>query len=325
MMLKKLLCSLFVLALVFSMVPLVRAGADSHLDEIEKYNIKIDVEKDATLDMTYHIEWKVLDSTSEGPLTWVKIGIENQYVDNLKALSDSISAISTMNDGGDYVRLDLDRSYQAGETVPLDFSIHQSHMYTQESDGGVSYNFTPGWFDGADVKSLAITWNNENVESSDATKTEGNYLLWTTSLAAGERYSVSVRYGAGALAPTGDTQTIEKSGDTAYIDNSGIDTSGYGYDGDSGSGIVIVIFIIIFIIIIIAAAIRAAGGGGYRGGFGGTRFIGYGGGGHCACACACGCACACACAGGGRAGCSAKNFYGASANASALKRVLKQD
>lgn len=50
-------------------------------------------------------------------------------------------------------------------------------------------------------------------------------------------------------------------------------------------------------------------GGGRGGGFGGGGF--GGGGGHCACASSCACACACACAGGGRAGCSAKNLYGA--------------
>ena len=50
------------------------------------------------------------------------------------------------------------------------------------------------------------------------------------------------------------------------------------------------------------------GGGNRGGGFGGG---GFGGGGHCACASSCACACACACAGGGRAGCSAKNLYGA--------------
>ena len=49
------------------------------------------------------------------------------------------------------------------------------------------------------------------------------------------------------------------------------------------------------------------GGGSRGGGFGG----GFSGGSHCACASSCACACACACAGGGRAGCSAKNLYGA--------------
>ena len=67
---------------------------------------------------------------------------------------------------------------------------------------------------------------------------------------------------------------------------------------------------------------RSSGGGSRSSGFGGSGFGGgsrgggfggggFGGGSHCACASSCACACACACAGGGRAGCSAKNLYGA--------------
>ena len=33
--------------------------------------------EDGSLDITYDIEWKVLDSTTEGPLTWVQIGTPN--------------------------------------------------------------------------------------------------------------------------------------------------------------------------------------------------------------------------------------------------------
>lgn len=51
------------------------------------------------------------------------------------------------------------------------------------------------------------------------------------------------------------------------------------------------------------------GGGSRGGGFGGGGF--GGGGGHCAAPAAAPVPCACACAGGGRAGCSAKNLYGA--------------
>ena len=72
-----------------------------------------------------------------------------------------------------------------------------------------------------------------------------------------------------------------------------------------------------------------SGGAGGFGGFGGGSGRGSGAGrrsgGGCACACACvSCACACACAGGGRAGCSAKDFKGA-VNAEALCAILKKD
>ena len=63
------------------------------------------------------------------------------------------------------------------------------------------------------------------------------------------------------------------------------------------------------------------GGGSRGGGFGGGCF---GGGGHCACASRCACACACACAGGGRAGCSAKNLYGAVHLDQELTREIEQ-
>lgn len=54
------------------------------LDEIINYTTTVSPRDDGTLDIKYHIEWKVLDSTSEGPLEWVKIGIPNQHVDNIK-------------------------------------------------------------------------------------------------------------------------------------------------------------------------------------------------------------------------------------------------
>ena len=51
------------------------------------------------------------------------------------------------------------------------------------------------------------------------------------------------------------------------------------------------------------------GGGSSRGGGVGRRDGGNNNHFSCACACASSCACACACAGGGRAGCSVKDFY----------------
>ena len=97
-------------------------------------------------------------------------------------------------------------------------------------------------------------------------------------------------------------------------------------DDDDGEGLAIV-FGCVALLVIGVVVIRAIGNDNYRGG------SGFGGGhpvfihthtrsGGCvrsSCACAsCACACACACAGGGRAGCSKKDFYpGPKANAPA--------
>lgn len=309
-----------VLALLICIIPALTAQADTKLDEIETYNITVDMEDDASMDITYHIDWKVLDDTREGPLSWVKIGIPNDSVDTIMALSSNISSIYYYYDGGDYVRIDLDREYYADEVVPLDFSIRVPYMYKANFDSNLcSYYFTPGWFEKIDVKSMTILWNDENVLHSDATTSQGNYLQWTTSLAAGETFSVYVEYSMDAF----NTDYA----DPPYVEEPSYEDDGYyesDYDsGNSGGWIIAVVVIFVIIPVIV---IRRFGGGddGYRGGFGGRGgFIG-GGGGHCACASSCACACACACAGGGRAGCSAKNFYGA-VKTEALKHALQQN
>ena len=67
---------IFALALAI-LIPLFGCKASAKdLDEILDYEITIDVNPDGTLNMIYHVDWKVLDSSSEA-LTWVKIGIPN--------------------------------------------------------------------------------------------------------------------------------------------------------------------------------------------------------------------------------------------------------
>ena len=85
-------------ALLFS--PAVNASGD--LDEILNYEVTVDVNEDATLRIRYHIDWKVLDSTSEGPLSWVKVGIPNDHYSALNALSSTIQNISYTGSDGSF-------------------------------------------------------------------------------------------------------------------------------------------------------------------------------------------------------------------------------
>ena len=64
--------------------------AGKPLDEIQSYEINVVPREDATLDMRYKISWKVLDSTTEGPLTWVKVGVPNGHLDTINPLSGNI-------------------------------------------------------------------------------------------------------------------------------------------------------------------------------------------------------------------------------------------
>lgn len=167
--------------------------AATNLDEIESYIITVDPRMtDGTLDITYEIKWKVLDSTTEGPLSWVQIGTPNQNFDTATAITSNIKSISKYK--GSYVKIEFYRSYYASETVHFKYSIHQSYMY--ELDGNkVTYDFTPAWFTDAEIVQMQIRWNASDVTESDNSSVDGNYLVWSKSnMAKGAKLSISVEY-----------------------------------------------------------------------------------------------------------------------------------
>ena len=363
------------------------------LDEILDYTITVDVNEDATLHMVYHVDWKVLDSTSEGPLTWVRVGIPNKHYISLKALTPTIKSLSFSSSGGSYARIDLDRAYYAGEVASFDFELVQDYMYqvNRDNDGETVYEFTPGWFEDLDVDQLTIRWNDERVERiAPAALQDGGYYTWQTTLGHGKRYTVTIAYPNDAYAFDIE-KTIEKSG-SGFVSSS--DSSGDGAFSIFGGLFVLFIWFWImfgFVKTLVRGVTRLFGEtSGFSAGKRITRTKvvyyptcpGCGAGreegkdtcaycgrsliqseekvseedippeekaikgkktdgeyaystlpntylrvhvlpapapsrsscahsscAHSSCACACGCACACACAGGGRAGCSAKDFY----------------
>ena len=347
---KKFFCLLAAVCLLaLALAP--AAGAAAYLDEIESYSVAVTLRDDGSADLVYDIRWKVLDSSSEGPLEWAKVGVPNQNIDELTALSGSIRRIRPYDEGGSYVRLDLDRSYYAGETVQLQFSLHATHLYEVNEDGSVNYEFTPGWFDAAETGVLELTWAAGNgtgeyglsYRGGDRSEPEGEtvpggvHVVWR-DLPAGARMTLTADY-------------ADQSGFAAAPLDPELGRS-YAQDGGGGSGAGEILFGLLFTILIIWLLCRRFSGDYWLGGFGGWfwphhhhhgpgpgpgpggpgapggGFGGFGGGasrgagagrrssgghsGGCACACVA-CACACACAGGGRAGCSAKEFRGGAA------------
>ncbi len=306
--------------IIFLSIGLKCFAAD--LDEITNYEVVVEPRmNDGSLDITYQITWKVLDSTTEGPLEWVQIGTPNSNFDNPIALTKNIKSITPYN--GSYVKVVFNRKYYAGEQVTFKYKIHQSYMY-KISLGKCKYSFTPAWFTNARIDKMTVKWNMDEVKSSNAKSKEDNYLVWTkTNMAKGEKIKINVKYNKNAFGYLSEYKQRKN------IMNSNPYSS----------------FIIICILIfILSISISLLGGsyywhsgfyGGYYGGHYGRHYGGHYG--HdrgcvrssCACAsssCAsssCASSCACACAGSGRAGCSRKDFYGTKINKTKLKRALK--
>lgn len=297
---------LLLIALIF---PIKSFAVENPLDEIQEYTIQVDMRNDGTMDIKYHLDWKVLDDTSDGPLSWVKIGIPNKNVDEIEAHTDNIKKIEyNKQDGRTYVYIYFDRDYHKNEVISFDFSIHQSNMYViDKEEHMLRYSFTPGWFDEIEVKNITVKWNKSNVLKSTALGEDMNgYLVWTGSLSFGEKLNTSVYYNLDAFEATEEGQVQEDEGD------------------GSGWIIFIVILVVILVIAFIIAIVSDDDYDSHSGFGGGSRTYIYSGG-RSSCACVSSCACACACAGGGRAGCSKKDFYHTNVQIDTLTKVLEEE
>ena len=204
----KLLISALFLTLVLELLsPFTQtAKAEEATDEIEHFIITVDVQEDASLQMTYHIDWKVLDDDTYGPLEWVDIGLPNSHHSEITARSGSISRIE---DRGSSLAIYLDRSYSEDETVSLEFSFVQDNMYQIDryAEGETVYIYTPAWFDGIEVKDLTIRWNADKAGAwQPECVQDGGYLVFSANLSPGERYSITVAYPNDAFAFSVDRQ-----------------------------------------------------------------------------------------------------------------------
>lgn len=231
------------------------------LDRITDYIVTVDPRmNDGSLDITYEISWKVLDSTTEGPLEWVEIGTPNSYFDNPRAMTNNIKRIEKYN--GSYVKIVFDKKYYAGEEVKFKYKIHQSYMY-KLSWGKCKYSFTPAWFTNAKVDKLTIKWNKDQVKSSNSKSKEDNYLVWNKyNMNKGEKLSIDIKYDKSAFSEL----DINKQ----YVKNNSNSTGSYSNFNFS------IIMFIICLVIILVSIFGGRGGGGYYGhrGFYGGGFYG---------------------------------------------------
>lgn len=392
------------LTLVFSFAILFNKtdAQAKKLDEILTYSIIAEVNDDATVTLTYHIDWKVLDSSSEGPLEWVKIGIPNNKYKSYRALSNTISKIAPLSSGGSWMRIDFDRKYYKDEVVSFDFEVVQDYIYQMNysNEGETVYQFTAGWFDNIDVDNFAILWKADKALTwYPQAEVNNGYIMWLSSLSPSEKFNVEVTYPNDAYNFDVSKNMKDSSHSNTSYDDDDTDAS----DVLAGLFCLCVgMYVIIAPIVAISKGIKNYASGGTFGdvdkkytrtkivyyptceGCGGTREEGkdvcaYCGRSmikskevitedalkkeekeagkfkkngtfhyssdpytyvhvhvthvprpkpscaHSSCACAshCACACACACAGGGRAGCTNKDFYNTNLKLEQLEKKAK--
>ena len=329
---------------------------DGDLEYIPDYFVTVDLREDGSADIVYDITWQVIGGDQTDYLSWVKIGLPNAYAEDLTPLTDTISDLQYTGDSGSYAKVVFARRYYSPEVaaqnggesrVRFAFSVHQSHLFSLNSDGTATFEFTPGWFDDLVVEHMQVRWRSGDGFVADNTSEEDGYLIWDFGpMGHGQSANIHV---------TVPVTTAETFDPDAQLTAADYDDGGMTADEMIGI-LTVVIGLLIFAaaLIIIVGSMTPDWGGGFGSGLdpddwfwytngvhtihlartapppkgytrtdppknyhtGGGSSRGGGVGRHnsgcassCACACASSCACACACAGGGRAGCTAKDFY----------------
>ncbi len=250
---KKIIIAIIVACAALFIIPTGKVKAAA-LDEILNYDITVNVKDDATLDMYYHIDWKVLDSDSDGPLTWVKIGIPNKHCENIQALSDNIEKIEYSGSGGSYIEVYFYDKYYEGDVVSFDFYFNQDYMYQVNAydEGYTLYTFTPGWFDDIDVDNLTLRWTADKIESfSPSCTQEYGYNVWNTSLPKGQKFEVNITY-------PNDAYGFDMSKTIQQDENDGKSTGERIFDGIAVviGAIIMLAMVAAFIFAIVSAIFR---------------------------------------------------------------------
>ena len=233
------------------------AKADTPTDEIEHFQITVDVREDASLEMTYHIDWKVLDDEKYGPLTWADIGVPNNHHSAVTALV----GVDHIEDKGNTLAVYLDRDYYKDETASFEFSFVQDNMYQIDryTDGETVYTFTPAWFDEIEVKDLTIRWNGDKAQAWQPDCLQDNgYLVFSTALAPGKHYKMSVTYLNDAFGFSKEHQAGGSSSKTIPDENDILYTA-------VGAFIVLFVFIFLPVFLIVKFVRWITGGTGFGG------------------------------------------------------------
>ena len=243
-MMKKLFGIIFTVILSFSLAfgYKLPAFASGDTDVIHNYDITVDVNEDASLNVKYHIIWEVLESDSLGPVTWISLGIPSHSHLNINDYSENIDYITPNYSNGAFLEVYFKDSYYEGETIDfyVDITVYDLYIVNDLTEGETRFTFTPGWFDEINVENLCIKWDMDKALSQEpASYIDDGCYIWETSLGHGSKYTVNVSYPNDAYG-----FDMSKTFDT-YEDDYYYEDEDDSSDALLGFAVLIIIFIVI--------------------------------------------------------------------------------
>ena len=247
------------------------------LDFIRQYDVTVTPNAaDGSLHIRVDFEWEVLD---EGPVEWLQIGIPNGSIRDVEALTDNIASLDFDNS---FMYVTFDRGYDDGEVFTFSYAWTQEYMYTLDGSG-VIYEYTPGWFDEANIQCMTLQWNlPAELEQpalsvwvsdgswEDYTKENGFPLYVGRGLGHGAQLQVTATYSSWPTELSWEGSSDNLPEDEYYYP----DFNGDYYYDDSDDFFFMLTFVIVMIAVIIIIVSAASASAGYTPGFG-TRYVLY--------------------------------------------------
>lgn len=197
-----------ILALIFFITLVIPVQADTGTYRIPNYIITLEPQNDGQIKMTYEQQWNVLS----GDIPWVTVGLPNSSF-KIESYSGAAAKVTSAGDITG-VRVDLDKDYRAGQTFNIKFTVLQNNLLERlTSEKKWRINFTPGWYDRAQIDHLQINlispvgYETYSTVSPLPASTANNIITWErNNISPGGKFNIRVESTDGsfltAAAPT---------------------------------------------------------------------------------------------------------------------------
>jgi hypothetical protein len=241
---KKLMLILAALMLILLCIP-APVFADTGTYQIDNYTVTLTPKADGSVDIAYYQQWTCLS----GNIPWITVGLPNRSY-TITGSGNNVKSIRDDSGSGWYgVYLGLDKTYYANQSFIVSFTINQKNLLNRSTDSW-GINFTPGWYDNAQIKQMGIILVSPIAPSEYSyniapTSVNGNTMTWEkTNLPGGYHFNVYVSSKDGSfLTASGTTAT-----QTTLTNISPPFTGVNGY---------VVFFIAVLVLIILIAVVSA--------------------------------------------------------------------
>jgi hypothetical protein len=185
------ICTLVVLSLTAAPVL-----ADTGTYRITDYHVRLEPQNDGTIRITITQNWVV----NSGNIPWITVGLPNSHF-AIEGKSDAANKVTADNSGGfTGVRIDLDKTYLAGQTFRVQFTVLQSNMLErlpEQNQWRIAY--TPGWYDNAVIDHMQVDMVSPVDVGSYSSlvpqpnSTTNNILIWEKpSLMPGAHFTILI-------------------------------------------------------------------------------------------------------------------------------------